>query len=138
MIDEDKIENFIQGIMWGKKIVSIDDDIFMFRSLTSEERNIADFIYNRSLSKYQVNKSLLSSDELINIARKEGMWTDVDENYYTALGCCEATCSFHYFKLVLNISINQSSLNNRKFSKSDFEFKMPDPTLSVSNFLNFR
>ena len=84
MVDiEESIEHFIDAIMWGNKIVDIDGRVFIFRPLSSQERNIAYFIYERSLKKHRDEKKLLSSDQLIEVARKQGIWEDVDENYYS-------------------------------------------------------
>lgn len=79
-MEYEKIEEYIAKILWGKRIITLDNDVFVFRSLTIEEKNRAIFVYEKALQDYK--SELLSSDELIKEAHKQGAWTDVDANYY--------------------------------------------------------
>lgn len=79
-MEYEKIEEYIAKILWGKRIITIDDDMYMFRSLTIDEKNYATFVYEKA---YQDHSSeLLSSSDLIKEAHKHNAWTDVDANYY--------------------------------------------------------
>lgn len=79
---EENIEKLIQQILWGKYIVSLNGNrIFCFRSPTIAEKNHAEYIYNTSLELYKA-ASILTGNQLIQLAKSQGEWTEVDENYY--------------------------------------------------------
>lgn len=79
MID---LEEQIMAILWGKHIVSLNNGhVHYFRSPTIAERNHSNFIYKTSLDLY-IAASILTSDQLIQLAKSRGEWTEIDENYY--------------------------------------------------------
>jgi len=79
-MEYDKIEEYIAKILWGRRIVILDDEAYVFRPLTIDERNRALFVYEKACQDYQ--SALLSSDQLIRKAREQGAWSSVDDNYY--------------------------------------------------------
>ena len=76
----DEIENAVNKILHGKFIVEIDKCTYFFRSPTIEEKNFASYIYNRSLKNYKED-GMKSTNELLEMARKSGFWTAIDDNY---------------------------------------------------------
>lgn len=80
-MDSEKIEQYVNSILWGKKIVEVNNKFYVFRSLTIAEKNYAQFVLDRSIDKYK-KYGLKSKDELICIAKKNNIWNDVDENYF--------------------------------------------------------
>lgn len=78
----DKIEEHINLLLWGKRIVELNGQVYVFRSPTISEINHANFIHQSSLDRYRSEGVLHSGDELIKIAKSQGEWADVDNNYY--------------------------------------------------------
>ena len=82
-MEASQIEEYIAAILWGKTIVTLQDGrVFIFRSPSIMEKNYAQYVYKDSLEKYRQNNILQDSDALLDMARFNDEWTEIDDNYF--------------------------------------------------------
>lgn len=71
-MDQD-LSALLDAIVWSHRIVDVNNQIFVFRPLTLEERNIANYIYSDTKKRNEV-KGIKTQDELTKTAIKRGLW----------------------------------------------------------------
>lgn len=77
-MDKD-LSALLDAIVWAHRIVSVDDHTFVFRPLTLEERNLANYIYETQLKKAS-KKGTKAKQELTEIAIRKGIWKSSYDN----------------------------------------------------------
>ncbi len=84
MADEaSDLNRIIETILWGKTIVEVNNgdgipQLFILRSLSIKEANLANFIYNKELDKSREAGLLLQKD-LEELFRAQNMWSNEDD-----------------------------------------------------------
>lgn len=61
------------AIVWARRIVEVDDQAYVFRPLTLEERNMANYIHDQAIIKCKKN-GMLTRDQLTKGIIKQGLW----------------------------------------------------------------
>jgi hypothetical protein len=79
MSSNEDIAKLLDQIVWGSRIVDLADNTYVFRSLTLEERNIANYIYDTAIQSYK-KRSLKSREELKKDVILRGLWKINYEN----------------------------------------------------------
>lgn len=70
-MEEKDLSELLDAIVWAHRIVEVDaDSTYVFRPLTLEERNMANFVYEHKLK----HSKQLKQDELTKQAIRKGLW----------------------------------------------------------------
>lgn len=74
MADNKDMGELLDALAWGHRVVEIDDGrVFVFRPLTLEERNVANFVYHQATKDGKANH-LLNRQALEKNAISTGLW----------------------------------------------------------------
>ena len=74
-MEEQDLQELLDAIVWAHRIVEVGDETFVFRPLTLEERNMANYVYNSTLRKSKLGRR----DQLKAKAIKGGLWLASNE-----------------------------------------------------------
>ncbi len=76
---EEDISKALDAVAWGHRIVDLEETTYVFRPLTLEERNIANYIYENE-SRKAIQRKLKPREQLKKDAFRRGLWRPSYDN----------------------------------------------------------